>query len=337
MTARDAIAAVVGGRGLTEREMTSTIEAMMAGQATPAQIGGLLVALRMKGESVDELCGAARALRQHAIVVRRPSGVVVDTCGTGGDARDTFNISTTAALIVAGAGVPVAKHGNRAISGTVGGADVLEALGVRLDVTHATLERQLADVGITFLFAPALHPAMGQVARPRRELGVRTLFNLVGPLANPAGVRHQVVGVFRRQWIRPLVEALARLGAERALVVHGRDGVDEITLSDVTDAAELREGEIREFAVGPGDLGLPPCRLDDLRIASVSEAADAVRRVLGGERGPRRNVALANAAAALYIAGCCDTLSAGVAMAAEAVDGGRARAALERLVDSARR
>lgn len=337
MTVRDAIAAVVSGRSLTQREMASTIESMMAGEATPAQVGGLLVALRMRGESVEELCGAAHTLRRHATVVRRPPGVVVDTCGTGGDARGTFNISTTAALIVAGAGVPVAKHGNRAMSGTVGGADVLEALGVCLDVPHVTLARQIAEVGIAFLFAPALHPAMGQVAGTRREIGVRTLFNLVGPLVNPAGVRHQVVGVFQRRWVRPMAEALVRLGAERALVVHGRDGLDEVTLSDATDVAEVRGGEIREFVCAADDLGLPPCRLDDLRVANRAEAAEAVRGVLGGEAGSRRNVALANAAAALYVAGRCETLAAGVALAATAVDSGRARMTLERLVAWAKR
>lgn len=334
MTVREAIAAVAGGRSLTEREMAAAVDAMVGGEATPAQIAGLLMALQMKGESVDELCGAAQALRRHATSVRTPPGVVVDTCGTGGDARGTFNVSTTAALIVAAAGVAVAKHGNRAMSGAVGGADVLEALGLRLDVTPAVLERQLTEVGIAFLFAPRLHPAMARVATPRRELGVRTIFNLVGPLANPAGVRRQVVGVFAERWIRPMVETLARLGAERALVVHGRDGLDEITLTTATDAAELRDGAVRELVIEPEDLGLPRCSLDALRVQDIPAAASAVRGVLGGAPGPCRDVALANAAAALYVAGASATLRDGITAAAEAVDSHRAQAVLERLVRS---
>jgi anthranilate phosphoribosyltransferase len=334
VTVRDALATVTSGRSLTEFQMTSVVEALIGGDgdATPAQIGGLLVALRMKGESVDEICGAARALRRHAQPVRTPPGVVVDTCGTGGDGRGTFNISTTAALIAAGAGLRVAKHGNRAMSGTVGGADVLEALGVRLDVSVDLLERQLAEVGIAFLFAPRLHPAMARVAAPRRELGLRTIFNLVGPLANPAAVQHQVVGVSRREWMGPMAEALARLGAARALVVHGRDGLDEVTLTDKTDAVEVRDGTLSASTIGPEDLGLARCALGDLQVRDIAEAAAAVRGVLAGEAGPRRDAALANAAAALYVGGRCDTLRAGVTLAAEAVDAGRARAALDGLV-----
>ena len=332
MTVRDAIAVVVGRRSLSAEEMASVVEEMMGGGATPAQIGGFLLALRMKGESVEELCGAARALRRHATPVRRPPGSVVDTCGTGGDARGTFNISTTAALIAAGAGVTVAKHGNRAMSGTVGGADVLEVLGVSLDVGASGLERCLAEVGIAFLFAPGLHPAMARVAGPRRELGVRTIFNLIGPLANPAGVGHQVVGVFGREWVSPMAQALACLGAVRALVVHGRDGLDEITLTDVTDAAEVNGGRVREFVLAPEEFGLPRCTLDALRVSDAGEAAGVVRHVLSGERGPRRDISLANAAAALYVGGRCESFAEGTALAAESVDTGRARAVLDRLV-----
>ncbi len=332
MTLREAIAVVAGGRSLTELEMADVVSALIAGDASAAQIGGLLMALRMKGESVAELCGAARALRRHATPVKIPPGVVVDTCGTGGDGQRTFNVSTAAALIAAGAGVRVAKHGNRAMSGTVGAADVLEELGVRLDAPVATLERQLAHAGIAFLFAPRLHPAMARVAPMRRELGVRTIFNLAGPLANPAGVRHQVVGVWDRRWLRPMADALARLGSERALVVHGRDGLDEITLSDATDTAEVRDGSVTEGSVDPEDLGLPRCDSAALRVIGVAAAAAAIRAVLAGEPGPRRDVALANAAAALYVTGRCDTLRAGVALAAEAVDDGRARRVLADLV-----
>jgi anthranilate phosphoribosyltransferase len=289
--------------------MTSVIEEIMMGQATAAQVGGFLIALHMKGESVDELCGAAHALRRHATPVRMPPGVVVDTCGTGGDARSTFNVSTTAALVAAGAGVGVAKHGNRAMSGSVGGADVLEALGVRLDAPVATLERCLAETGIAFLFAPRLHGAMARVAAPRREVGVRTVFNLVGPLANPAGVRHQVVGVSRRQWLLPMAQALLRLGTVRALVVHGRDGLDEITVTDATDAVEVRDGTVREFVITPEEFGVTRSGLDSLRVATTGAAAAAVRDVLAGKPGPRRDATLANATAALCVAGRCDSFT----------------------------
>ena len=336
MTVRDAIAAVARRRSLTEAEMTSVVEGMMGGEASPAQIGALLLGLRMKGESADELCGAARALRRHAITIRPPPGIVVDTCGTGGDGRGTFNISTTAALIAAGAGVAVAKHGNRAMSGTVGGADVLEALGVNLDLEPAGLEDCLAEVGIAFLFASRLHPAMARVAGLRREIGVRTIFNLVGPLANPAGVCHQVVGVFGSEWVRPMAAALARLGTVRALVVHGRDGLDEITLADATDAAEVRQGDVRELTITPEQFHLPRCTADELRVADVTEAAGAVRGVLAGERGPRRDVSLANAAAALYAAGRVESFAQATVLAAEAVDTGRARAVLDRLAQWSR-
>jgi anthranilate phosphoribosyltransferase len=333
VTIQHAIAATVAGRSLTELEMVGIVEQMMDGRVTGAQIGGLLVALRMKGESVDELCGAARALRRHAVGVRAPDGIVMDTCGTGGDARGTFNISTTAALIVAGVGVRVAKHGNRAMSGTTGAADVFEALGVTLDASPEALAGCLADVGIAFLFAPRLHPAMARVAGPRRELGVRTIFNLVGPLANPAGVRHQVVGVYGREWVVPLAHALRRLGAARALVVHGRDGLDELTLTTETDVAELDEGQVREYTLMPEDFGFTRCPLGALQVAGVAEAAAAVRGVLAGERGPRREVAVANAAAALYVAGRCESPLDGVGLAAEALDSGRAEAVLGRLVE----
>ena len=334
MTIRAAIAAVAARRSLTEREMAAAVETMMAGRATPAQVAALLMALHMKGESVDELCGAARALRCHATRIRRPPGVVVDTCGTGGDARGTFNISTTAALIAAGAGAVVAKHGNRAMSGAVGGADVLEALGLSLDLPPELLERQLAEVGIAFLFAPRLHGAMARVAGPRREIGVRTIFNLVGPLANPAGVRRQVVGVFAEHWVRPMAEALARLDSEHALVVHGRDGLDEITLSQATDAVELRGGGLRDLVIEPEELGLARCPLAALCVDGIQAAAEAVRAVLAGEHGPRRDVSLVNAAATLYVAGRVASLRDGIAVAAEAVDSGRAAAVLERLVRS---
>jgi len=332
MTIREAITTVVQRRDLTEAEMEAVVEELIGGRATDAQIGALLAGLTVKGESVEELCGAARALRAHASVVAPPAGMVVDTCGTGGDARGTFNISTAAALIVAASGTRVAKHGNRAISGTVGGADVLEALGVNLSMSPDDLGRCIAEVGIAFLFAPSLHPAMAKVAGPRRELGIRTIFNLVGPLANPAAVRYQLVGVSRRDLVVPMATALARLGSERALVVRGRDGLDEITLTDVTDMAEARDGRVSESTLSPEDVGMARSSIDALRIRDTEDAAAAVREVLGGREGPRRDVALVNAAAALYVAGRCDSVGAGVKLAADAVDSGRSQAVLGRLV-----
>ncbi len=250
MDIRTAIAELTARRDLPEAEMEAVVRAIMDGEATPAQIAGLLVALRMKGERVDEIVGAARAMRQHAMPVT-VARAVVDTCGTGGDMRHTFNISTAAALIAAGAGLAVAKHGNRAMSGSVGGADVLEALGVRIDLDAAHVAACIDAVGIGFLFAQAFHPAMRHVAPVRRELGVRTLFNLLGPLTNPAGAQRQLLGVFARQWVEPLAQALGRLGSQCALVVHGEDGLDELSLTGPSAVAELRDGAVRPYRFHP--------------------------------------------------------------------------------------
>ncbi|MGH3056099.1 MAG: anthranilate phosphoribosyltransferase, partial [Gaiellaceae bacterium] len=292
---RTAIAHTVAGESLSEAEMESVMRELMEGTATPAQIAGWLVALRMKGETVDEITGAVRALRAHATRIEPRATVVVDTCGTGGDRRGTVNISTAAAFIAAGAGLTVAKHGNRAMSGTVGGADVLETLGVKIDLPPAQVAACIDEVGVGFLFAQVFHPAMRHVAGPRRELGIRTIFNLLGPLSNPAGARHQVVGVFAAEWTEPLAHALGRLGAVHALVVHGEDGLDEISLAAPTQLSEWADGAVHTYRVTPEELGFTRCRDIDLEGGNRDAAASIIRGILSGASGPRGDIAVLNA------------------------------------------
>jgi anthranilate phosphoribosyltransferase len=332
VTPEAAIARIAGGDGLSETEMTALMERVLDGAVTPAQLGALLMGLRQKGETVDELTGAARALRRRATAVPVPPGTV-DTCGTGGDGGRTFNVSTAAALVVAAAGVPVAKHGNRAVSSAVGSADVLEALGVVVDLPPDSLGACLATVGFAFLFAPALQPAMRHAAAARRELGIRTLFNLLGPLASPAGVTRQLVGVFDRRWVEPMAEALARLGSERAWVVHGSGGLDEIALEGETHVAEVEDGRVRLRTVRAEDAGLASAPTSALCVGSAAESAACVRDVLGGARGPARDVVCLNAAAALVVAGAVLDLRAGASRAANAIDTGAAAALLVRLAE----
>ncbi len=332
MTLREAIARVVDGRDLAGEEMASVVESILAGGADPAQVAGLLVALRVKGETVGELTAAARVMRAHAVAIPDVPPGAIDTCGTGGDGASTVNVSTAAGLVVAACGVPVAKHGNRAVSGTVGGADVLEALGVTLVLPPAALAACLRRVGFAFLFAPALQPALGHAAPVRRALGIRTLFNLLGPLTNPAGVRRQVVGVFDRRWLRPLAEVLLGLGAERAWVVCGAGGLDEIGLEGDTEVAEVEGGAVRTRTVRAADVGLGPAPVSALRVGSPADAAARVRAVLAGEPGPARDVVCLNAAAALVVAGAVPDLGAGVVRAAAALDSGAAARVLEGLV-----
>ena len=332
MKIREAIAALLEGRGLSEAEMASVMEQVMSGEATPAQIGAFLALLRRKGETVDEIAGAARVMRERVTRIHVAGPAVLDTCGTGGDARGTFNISTAAALVAAAAGCTVAKHGNRAMSGAVGGADVLETLGVKIDLPPARIEEVVAEVGFGFLFAPLLHGAMKHAAGPRRELGVRTIFNLLGPLTNPAGARHQLLGVFDDAWVGPLAEVLLRLGSVHALVVHGEDGLDEITLAGHTSVAELRHGAVTRWRLRPEDLGFRRCRPEDLRVGDAAASAATIRAVLAGEGGPARDVVLLNAGAAIYASDAVPALGEGVGRAREAIDSGRARDVLERLV-----
>ncbi len=337
MDIRAAIARVVANQDLSEAEMESVMLEVMGGEATPAQLAGFLVALRMKGERVEEISGAARALRRCAtkVTIERDA---VDTCGTGGDMHGTFNVSTAAGLIAAGAGMVVAKHGNRAMSGSVGGADVLEALGVRIDLNAEQVAACLEEVGMGFLFAPVFHPAMQRVAGPRRELGVRTIFNLLGPLSNPAGAQSQLLGVFSREWVEPLAHVLARLGSRRALIVHGDDGLDEISTTGSTRVAELRDGGVRSFEFCPEDFGLPRCQLEALRGGDAVANAEIIRQVITGTATPAQtNVALLNAAAAVYVGGGASDIATGLERAREAVRSGRAARVLEQLVECSNR
>jgi anthranilate phosphoribosyltransferase len=330
---RTALARAVARESFSESEMEGVMQQIISGAATPAQIGGLLVALRMKGETVEEITGAVRTLRAYATPVRPRAAVLVDTCGTGGDRRGTFNVSTAAALIAAGAGVTIAKHGNRAMSGTVGGADVLEALGVKLDLPPERVAACIDTVGIGFLFAPSFHPAMRHAAAPRRELGVRTLFNLLGPLSNPAGARRQVVGVFAAEWTEPLAHALGRLGSEHVLVVHGADGLDEITLAAPTQLSEWKHGAVRTYRVTPEDFGLARCADGDLACGDRETAAAIINAIVAGGGGPCADIAVLNAAAALYVGGPAPSIAAGIDIAREAIRSGRAAHTLAQLIE----
>jgi anthranilate phosphoribosyltransferase len=328
---KELIGQVAGGRPLSLEESREAFDIMMSGDATPAQVGGFLMALRVRGETVDELTGGALAMRARMVKVKAPADAI-DTCGTGGDASGTYNVSTAAALVVAACGVPVAKHGNRALSSRAGSADVLAALGVDTDAEVGHVERAIAEAGIGFMMAPRHHGAMRHVAGARVELGTRTIFNLLGPLANPASAKRQLMGVFAKDWVEPMAHVLGQLGAERAWVVHGSDGLDEITTTGSSQVAELRGGKVRCFEVTPEQAGLPKARLADLRGADAETNAQAVRALLTGAPGPFRDIVLLNAAAALIVAGRADDLRAGVAQAAQAIDSGAADAVLGRLV-----
>ncbi len=332
---QEAIGKVVLGKNLTREETAMAMEEILRGEATPAQIGALLVALRMKGETVEEIAAAARVMREHATRIHAQDPRVVDTCGTGGDGAQTFNISTAAAIVAAGAGVTVAKHGNRSVSSRCGSADVLEALGVKLDLAPESVERCLNTVGMAFLFAPRFHPAMKHAAGPRKELGIRTVFNLLGPLSNPAGATAQVLGVFDKKWVEPLARVLADLGVQRGFVVHGEDGLDEITLAGPTLAAEIREGAVVHLAmIQPQELGFSPCRAEDLRGGTVEENARILREILEGKlRGAKRDVVLLNASAAIVAGGKAKDLSEGIEKARQAIDSGAALGKLKTLIE----
>ncbi len=327
---QQAVAKLIERQDLTRAEMVQVMDEIAEGAATPAQAGALLVALRLKGETVDEITGAAEVMRARVDRVRVDREVFVDTCGTGGDGRHTFNISTAAAFAVAGAGVCVAKHGNRAVSSKAGSADVLAALGVNVDAAKDVAERAIAEIGIGFLFAPRLHPAFKAVAGIRRELGVRTIFNLLGPLANPAGARHQVMGVYEARWVPVLGGVLAALGARHAFVVHG-EGLDEITVTGMTHVCEVKEGRVERYSMLPEDLGLPRHELSALAGGDAVENARILRDVLDGQKGAPRDAVLANAAAALVAAGAARDLRHGVQVAAQSIDRGAAREKLHQL------
>ena len=333
MKIQEAIAALIERQDLEPGAMVSVMESVMTGQTTPAQIGALLVALRMKGETPDEIVAAARVMRELATRVEVATEGLVDTCGTGGDASGTFNISTASALVAAAAGARVAKHGNRSVSSRSGSADVLQALGVHLGISPEGVATCIERIGVGFLFAPAHHGAMRHAIGPRRELGVRTIFNVLGPLTNPAGAPNQVLGVFSAQWVRPLAEALQKLGSRHVLVVHAEDGLDEISISAPTRLAELRDGDIREYRLSPADFGLRLAPLAEIQVDGVEASAAMIRAVLDGEPGPARDVVLLNAGAALYVSGRVSSHAEGVAEAARAIDSGAAAERLRQLVE----
>lgn len=328
---REAIVKLAAGESLDQGEASAAMETIMAGEATPAQIAAFVTALRFKGETVDEIAGLARVMRLRALQVQTPFPVV-DTCGTGGDESGSFNVSTTAAFVAAGAGARVAKHGNRAMSSRAGSADVLEALDVRLEVGPDGVARCIEEVGIGFMFAQSFHPGFRHAAAPRREIGIRTVFNILGPLTNPARARHQLVGVGDPSIVTKMAGALRSLGSRHSLVVHGDEGIDELSISGATTVAELVGGKITEYRVLPEDVGLVRADRDAIAGGDARENARIVRGVLAGEKGPRRDVVLLNAAAALLAADVADTLERGVLSAAESIDTGAARGKLEGLI-----
>lgn len=332
-----AIARLIAREDLADAEMTSVMHAIMSGQATPAQIGGLLVGLRIKGETVTEITAAARVMRALATPVPvADTRYLVDTCGTGGDGRGLFNVSTAAAFVVAAAGGRVAKHGNRSVSSRSGSADVLEIAGVRLDLAPEAVARCIDELGVGFLFAPAHHGAMRHAIGPRREMGVRTLFNLLGPLTNPAHAPNQLLGVFDAVWVEPLAQVLGALGSRHVMVVHAEDGLDEISIQAPTRVAELRDGEVTNRMLTPEDFGLPRQSLASLQIESPGESLALMRSVFAGAMGAARDIVLINAAAALYVAGRVADLAEGMALATAAVDNGEAGRRLDRLAQRSR-
>ena len=325
------IAKLAAREHLSADEAQAAFNVIMSGDATPAQIGGFLMALRVNGESVDEITGAARAMRAKMTTVAAPANAM-DVVGTGGDGTGTYNISTGAAIVVAGAGIPMAKHGNRALSSKSGAADALQALGLNNEADFSAIERAIAEANIGFLMAPRHHSAMRHVAGARVELATRTIFNLLGPISNPAGVSRQLTGVFDRQWVRPLAETLSNLGSEAAWVMHGADGSDELTTTGVSYVASLKDGAITEFEIEPEEAGLPRAAPEDLKGGEASKNAAAITQLLAGEPGPYRDIVLYNAGAALIVAGVAGDITDGVALAKESIDSGKARQALEKML-----
>ena len=325
------LALVASGRTLDRRQAETAFDIIMSGNATPSQMGGFLMALRVRGESVDEVTGAASIMRAKAQPVKAPEEAM-DVVGTGGDASGTFNVSTASAIVVAACGVPVAKHGNRALSSKSGAADVLAALGVNLEADYEVVERAIREVGIGFMLAPRYHSAMRNVGPTRVELGTRTIFNILGPLSNPAGVKRYLVGTFAREWVEPMARVLGNLGAERAWVVHGLDGIDELTVTGPSQVSELKDGKVRNFTLSPEDAGIAPAAPEALKGGDAEHNAREMRALFAGRAGGCRDFVLLNSAAALLVAGKAANLRDGVVLAAKALDEGRARHVLERLV-----
>jgi len=327
---KEAINMLIGGIHLSQEEMQSCMTEIMEGNATDAQIGAFLTALRLKGETVDEITGAAKIMREKASTIKSPEGTL-DTCGTGGDMAGTINISTTAALVVAAAGVPVAKHGNRSVSSKSGSADVLEAMGIKIELSPEQVEKGLFETGFGFMFAPLFHPAMKYAIGPRREIGVRTIFNILGPITNPAGAKRQLLGVFADHLTDTLCRVLANLGADDVMVVHGEDGLDEITITDGTKVSRFTGGKMDNSIISPEDFGIKRAKIEDIAGADKESNAKAAITTIEGAKGPRRDVVLMNAAAALVVAGKSTDLKEAFSMAAEAIDSGKAREKLEQI------
>ena len=330
---KEAIGKIVAGMDLSEEEMIGVMNLIMTGEATEAQIGAFITALRLKGETIDEITGAARVMREKATKIDAVADgeILVDTCGTGGDSSSTFNVSTTAAFVVAGAGVKVAKHGNRSVSSRSGSADVLEALGVNLALSPEDVARAVETIGMGFMFAPALHPAMKYAIGPRREIGIRTIFNVLGPLTNPAWANVQLLGVYDPMLTRPLAEVLGRLGSKRAWVVHGEGGLDELSLLGKSVVAQWDKNEVKEFVIRPEDAGLKPCKAEDLKGGDAEENARILKDIISGEKGPKRDMVLLNAGAAIFLADKAKSLREGVVLAAESIDSMEAMRRLEAL------
>jgi anthranilate phosphoribosyltransferase len=333
MSIREAIEKLVNRISLSEAETVDVMNQIMTGETSPLQVAAFLTALRMKGENVEEITGAARVMREKAHRVNVGQKTVLDTCGTGGDQKGTFNISTTTAFVLAGAGVNVAKHGNRSVSSQSGSADVLGALGVKVDAPKERVEQCIANIGIGFLFAPLLHEAMKYAVQPRRDIGIRTIFNLLGPLTNPAMATHQLIGIYSGEMVGMIAQVLRNLGSSRAMVVHGLEGLDEISLCGPTKVAELRNGEVKEYTIEPEQFSFERCRLEELHGGNPQESAVIVRAILDGKKGPPRDVVLLNSGAALYVSGSAETIASGIKVAADSIDSGKARRKLAQLVE----
>ena len=330
---RDALQSLIDRKDFTYEQMLAVMRQVMSGELTPVQIAGLLVGLRMKGETVDEIAAAAEVMRELSSKVSVKDGAhLIDTCGTGGDGIQTFNVSTVCAFVAAAAGARVAKHGGRSVSSTCGSADVLEALGVNVNLTPAQVAKCVDEIGIGFMFAPNHHSAMKYAAPVRRELGVRTLFNLLGPLTNPAGAKRQVMGVFHRDLTSLLAGVLQRLDSEHVLVVHGADGMDEISFAGDTYVAELKDGQVREYVLNPQQFGLPLHDVQSIRVQNAEQSKQLLLAVLSGETGPARDIVLLNAGAAIYVAGLVANLAAGIACASRMIDSGEAKNKLQQMI-----
>ena len=328
---REAIEAVVNGESLSFEDAAQVMNEIMSGEATPAQFGAFVTALRLKGETVDEIAGMALVMREHSLHVE-VDGALVDTCGTGGDGSGTFNISTAAAFVAAGAGAKVAKHGNRAMSGSSGSADVLEALGAQIDLNPVSVARCINETGFGFMFAQGFHPSMRFAAGPRREIGIRTVFNILGPLTNPAGAGAQVIGVADASMASKMAQALSRLGSRRALVVHGNDGLDEISIAAPTHVWELNDGAVNEYNISPADFDMSTASLDDIQASDAATSANTLRNVLNGKAGAVRDIVLLNAAAALLAGDIVETLQEGVDVAAQSIDSGNATKSMQAFI-----